>query len=168
MGFGKTFLLCLITYVGATFGGWVLVLALNGFISSFGTALTSLPTIAEAFFGPFAATPYPGDSYSGLAGAILSLSISDIVKFAFYIGAPLLAAIIAGIVGEKKAEVFGAWLLVISISMGVVLTLNLITYLIIYGGGLSVTEIINIVLGAVAHAFLYGCIALLVSKSESF
>lgn len=164
MTFGKTFLLSFVTLVAINFGGWVLYLALSGAIGQFVTQLGSLEGIAHAFFFPKKYIEYPGNTFYWL---VLSFSSDPIpadliVYLIFLIAAPLLAAIVAGIVGENKMEVFGAWMLVIGVCMGVALTLILIDQ------PQTPAFIANFVLGAFAHGLLYGCVALLVEKSESF
>jgi len=164
MGFGKTFILSLVTLVGLTFGGWVLYLALSGTIGQIGTALSSLSGIADAFFFPKILYPYPGGVFAGLVTVLFSGAITAeaITLFIFLIITPLLAAVVAGVVGESKVEVFGAWFLVIGVCMGTALTLILL------GPGLTPEGIVNFILGAVVHGLVYGCVALLVAGSESF
>ena len=169
MAFGKTFILSLVTLVGLTFGGWILVLALSGTIGEIGTYLSSLTGIASAFFFPNWLFPYPGDVYTGLLVLIFTGTIdaASITLIIFLIAAPLLAAIVAAIVGENKLEVFFGWFLAAAVSMGVSLTLIIIGYMTAYGGILP-ELIVNFILGAITQVLVYGCIGLLVAKYDSF
>ncbi len=169
MAFGKTFLLSLVTLVGLTFGGWILVLALDGSIAQIGTYLSTLPGIANAFFFPNILFPYPGDVYNGLIAIIFTgtLTAASLTLIIFLIAAPLLAAIVAGIVGENRNEVFFGWFLAAAVSMGIALTLIIIGFMTTYGGILP-ELIVQFIVGAATQALVYGCIGLLVARYDSF
>ena len=180
MAFGKTFALTLLTFIGVNFGGYVLILVIEGQIGNFLSIFTSMSELAIAFFGPI--TGYPGyilggiDIYTlegpyttfGFLGELLysgTAGLGIIIEVIFLIVAPLLAAVVAGKIGEGKKDAFGGFFLAIMISAGGALTLILIGQ--VYQSILIIT-IITIILSGVITAFLYGSVALLLNKGDLY
>jgi len=167
MGFGKAFALSLVAFIGLNFGLVIIIEAIGGTIGEFFTNLADMGNLSTALFGPIAT--YPGI----VATAMLTMLLTDAVPFdleillglIFYIVAPLLASILAGRLGENRAQCFGAWFLVAMVSMGGYLTLTLIVGV---TADLLMITIAGVILSGVINGFFYGCFALLVARSEFY
>ncbi len=164
MAFGKTFLLTLITVIGLGFLGFVLYLVLNEQIGQFGTQLSDLSNLAGALFGPIITFPYT--IIFGLANPFAeTLTAGLIILYILYIMACLLAAVVAGKIGENKQEAFGSWFLAAMICAGVALTLTLVEG--VYESQLTWT-IVSIIIAGIVNGFMYGAVALLLNKAEFY
>lgn len=175
MAFGKTFILTLVAFIGLNFVFAMIGAVLTESIDTFFTDLSDMSILAHVLGGPISL--YPGgdvigiysttpENASGLMGAIMAddMVLETVLMYIFYIVAPLLAAIIAGRVGESRGQCFGAWFLVAMIGMGIVLVLELIA------GEFEIAlgYLLKIITAGVVNALFYGCFALLLSRSEFY
>ena len=165
MGFGKAFALSLVAFIGLNFGLLIIIQAIGGIIADFFTSLADMSVLGSALFGPIAT--YPGAVATDINDMLLvgPFDLADFLGYIFFIVAPLLAAILAGRLGESRTHCFGAWFLVAMVSMGGYLTLVLITGV---PESQLVYTIISIIISGVLNGFFYGCFSLLVAKSEFY
>jgi len=176
MAFGKTFVLSLVTFIGLNFVFAIIIAALSDSIGIFLPDLMDpLSNLASALFGPIGMEDpiilvylpiLPGSVAASIPIALIDpIDLGILLGLIFFIVAPLLAAIIAGRLGESKGERFGAWFLVSMVSMGVYLILILIGE--VHASDL-ITIIVNTIISGLINGFFYGCFALLFAKSEIY
>jgi hypothetical protein len=178
MGFGKSFLFCILAFVGLNFVFTIIYYALipMGFETLF-TSIQSNPImILYYLFGSIISTPFIIFNWT-IAQPILIGDMSDLILGLGYLVSPIIAAILAGRFGENKGQSFSGWLLTAVISIA----------LIIIGSYLSpaLQDILgttyewgtptpfNIVLvysliSCMINIVFYGFFALLLSKTEYY
>jgi hypothetical protein len=179
MGFGKTFLLSLVAYIGLNFIFSILYLALGpGFDELFNRFDPNSPDYAPLMiiyylFGSIVSAPY-----INLNWVIVLPLFNDIMDFLImglgFIAAPLITALLAGKFAESKFQGFAGWLLAAIIStativVGVFLSptfeLELTTT---YGWVGFEVILISLIISCVINIIFYGFFALLISKVEYY
>ncbi|MBN1803264.1 MAG: hypothetical protein JW891_17265 [Candidatus Lokiarchaeota archaeon] len=164
MAFGKSFILSLVTVIAVGFFGFLLSMIIGEQIDQIVDNLSDLSDLSIALFGPVITFPYA--IVFGLTNSLAEpITAGIIVQSIFYIVACLLAAVVAGKLGENKQEAFGSWFLTAMICAGVALTLTLIEG--VYESLLTWT-IVSIIIAGIVNGFLYGAVALLLNKAEFY
>ncbi len=188
MGFGKTFLLSLVAFVGLNFIFSILYLALG---PGFGELLNRFNPSSPQY-APLMIIYYLFGSIASIPSIILNWviilpifppNVMDflIVGLGFLI-APLIAAILAGKFAESKFQGFAGWLLTAVISTVAVIIGAFLspifqgTLTTLYGPAWSTivititveVMIIFLVISCIVNIIFYGFFALLVSKTEYY
>ena len=164
MGFGKAFGFSLLAYAGLNFLFVIISETLNDTLNLLFQAITANPEIiVMLMFGPIAL--FPMEVYLGLVGFIMGpIDIGAIILYVGYIVAPFLAALIAGKTGGTKGGSFGGWFLTAVLSGAAVLIVAYISPAI----PVDTNYIIALVISSVTNGLLYGCFALLFTKTEYY
>lgn len=186
MGFGKTFALSLVAFIGLNFIFSILYLALGpGFDELLNRFDPDSPDYAPLMiiyylFGSIVSAPY-----INLNWAITQPLFNDMTDFLIlglgFIAAPLIAGILAGKFAESKLQGFAGWLLTsvvstVAVIIGVFLSPTFETELTTtYGSYLSIIPpidfevlMISIIISCVINVVFYGFFALLVAKTEYY
>ncbi|MFX1497814.1 MAG: hypothetical protein ACFFBH_09825 [Promethearchaeota archaeon] len=163
MGFGKAFGFSLLAYIGLNFLFVIITNTITGDLNNLFSSIGANPLILFIILlGPVTQTPTT--VYSSIASEIGlgSLDAGTIVEYIGYIAAPLVAAIIAGKVGDNKAGSFLGWLIT-TIVMAIILIILMIVGLPIVG--MTTFEILIL---AVINGIFYGTFALLFTSTEYY
>ncbi|MFX0027744.1 MAG: hypothetical protein ACFE8B_00920 [Candidatus Hermodarchaeota archaeon] len=187
MGFGKTFSLSLVAFIGLNFIFSILYLALGpGFDELFNRFDPDSPDYAPLMmiyylFGSIINAPY-----MNLNWVITQPLFNDMTDYLIlgigFIVAPLIAAILAGKFAESKLQGFAGWLLTVIISTTVVivglflrsptfeaeLTATYTPYLAIPPPISNEVIMISLIISCVINIVFYGFFALLVAKTEYY
>jgi len=194
MGFGKTFSLSLVAFIGLNFIFSILYLALGpGFNELLNRFNPNSPDYAPLMiiyylFGSVGSVPSTNMDWA-LVQPLLNDNMDFLVTGLGFIVAPLIAAILAGKFAESKFQGFAGWLLTVVVStvvvgIGVFLsptfqdTLKSETYLVFFytyfpsllipGSGGFEMILIFLLIACVINIIFYGFFALLVSKTEYY
>jgi len=172
MAFIKSFLLSLVIYVGINFLFLIIIRLISGTLDSLFSALGMAPLLILYYlFGPI--TVFPSSSI----GAIVSFSpfvLSVLLAGIGYLIAPLLAAILSGVVAESKGEAVGGWLLTAVISAGMIILALFLSGTVEgilslrYGTISQITIMIYVLISLFTNFVGYGFFALLVCKTEYY
>jgi hypothetical protein len=175
MGFGKAFLLSILAFVGLNFTFTIIHFALIplGLEELFTTIQNDPLMILFYLFGPIICSPSFIFNWV-ITQPILLDDMSYLVLGLGYLIAPIIAAILAGRLGENKGQSFGGWLLTVVISTVLVVigallnsTLQVVisaTYILGSFNEILVFSLINCVINLV----FYGFFVLLLSKTEIY
>ena len=180
MGFGKTFSLSLVAFIGLNFIFSILYLALGpGFEELLNRFNPNSPQYAPLMiiyylFGSIASVPSTILNWV-IIYPLFPPNIMDflIIGLGFLL-APLIAAILAGKFAESKFQGFAGWLLTVVIStvaviIGVFLSPTFEATLTSTYGWISFELIlISLAISCVVNIIFYGFFALLVSKTEYY
>lgn len=172
MGFGKAFGFSLLAFIGLNFLFLIIAHTISGNLNLMFGDISAQPLILFALFlGPI--YYFPGsaimNTYSaflfGVPLDVIILSIGTIVS-------PLIAAIIAGRVGENKAGSFLGWFLT-SILCAVILGIFAFidTAVLSYYGipiGDPTMTLVTCLFSGVVNGIFYGAFALLLTKTEYY
>lgn len=179
MGIGKSFLISLVAFVGLNFVFTILYYALEpvlGFEVLINEIQNAPLMIVYYLFGSIASIPSsmlnwiivdPLLSYTALTYLIMGLG---------FIVAPLIAAILAGRLGEGKYQGFVGWLLTVIVSAVAVIigiipgfsTTFVSTLTSLYGWSGFNVMLISLGVTCIVNMIFYGFFALLVSKTEYY
>ncbi len=177
MGFGKSFLLSLVAFIGLNFVFTILYYLLGaGFNALINEIQTAPLMIIYYLFGSIASVP------SNILNWVIvdplfnpPLIMSNLLMGIGFLIAPLIAAILAGKFAESKLQGFAGWLLTVVIStgaiiIGAILSPTFQTILTtLYPTWSSFNLIlIYLVVSCIVNIVFYGFFALLVSKSEYY
>ena len=177
MGFGKSFLLSLVAFVGLNFIFTILYYLLGaGFDALINEIQTAPLMIIYYLFGSIASMP------SNILNWVIvnplfnpPFIMSDLLMGLGFLVAPLIAAILAGRFAESKLQGFAGWLLTVVISTGAVIIGAILspmfqtTLTTLYPTWTSFELIlIYLVISCVVNIIFYGFFALLVSKTEYY
>ncbi|MFW9949959.1 MAG: hypothetical protein ACFFKA_07530 [Candidatus Thorarchaeota archaeon] len=185
MGFGKAFGFSLLAYIGLSFLFIVITETLSGNLNPLFNDISSNPLIIFLiFFGN--TVQLPSTVFISIYGQITIGAIDyNLIRSIGYIVTPLVAALVAGRVGENKAGSFGGFFLtsvIGSIILGILAYLS--TALMVYSGfliidpvflgyfGISVidptTTLIILVLAGAVNGIFYGAFSLMFTKTEYY
>ncbi|MFX0080476.1 MAG: hypothetical protein ACFE94_01860 [Candidatus Hodarchaeota archaeon] len=190
MGFGKSFLLSLVAFVGLNFIFVILYFAIDQDSGGFDSLMTTIEDaplmIIFYLFGSVASTPF-----INLDGAIAQPLFNGDTAFLIlslgYLAAPIIAAILAGKFAESKFQGFTGWMLTVIVStvtvvVGVFLsqtmlnTLKSSTYFVYFNtyfpslllsGGFE-EVLIYLIISCVVNIGFYSFFAFLLSKTEYY
>ncbi len=177
MGFGKSFLLSLLAFIGLNFVVSILFFAIDpdsgGFDSLMATIEEAPLMIIYYLFGSVTSVP----SYN-LDWAIVQPLFNEDNTFLIlslgYLVAPIIAAILAGKFAESKFQGFAGWLLTVIIStvavvIGVFLSPTLeLEFELVYNWVGFELILIYLVISCVVNIVFYSFFALLVAKTEYY
>ena len=185
MGFGKAFGFSLLTYIGLNFLFIIIVWTLNGHLNDLFTAISSNPLIILLIF--FGSTiQLPGTVFFSMYGQIATGLIDyNLIESIGYIVTPLIAALVAGRVGEKKAGSFGGFFLTSIIGSIILGILAFISAPIIVSSGYLIVDptflglfgiiitdptsiFIILLLAGVTSGVFYGAFSLMFTKTEYY
>ena len=168
MSFGKSFIISLVALVVLNSVVLALMYAVGYGFGDFITAITSIPLyILYMLFGSTGHAIWK--TIDGFTYAIGSDPINwpfFLLNLGFII-APLIAAVIAGRLSEKRVHAFAGFFLSVIISMliCIILVYQGFTYQILLGVDFNqTTAIINVILGSLLNGLIYGIIAYLTTK----
>ena len=174
MGFGKSFLLSLVAFVGLNFVFLLLnVLIMGGFDALMATIQYAPLMIIYYLFGSVGSVPSINMDWA----IVQPLFFSDTTLLLTGIGyllTPIIAAILAGKFAESKLQGVAGWLLTVTIStvaviIGVFLSPTVEGILTaLYGWTGFEVILIYLVISCVVNIIFYGFFALLVSKTEYY
>jgi len=180
MGFGKTFSLSLVAFIGLNFIVSLLYLALGpGFDELLNRFNPNSPDYAPLMtiyylFGSIASVPSDILNWV-IVDPLFNSNMTHLVLGIGFLVAPLIAAILAGKFAESKLQGSSGWLLTVIIStvamiIGMFLSPKFQTYLTNLYPTWSSFELILIylVISSVVNIIFYGFFALLVSKTEYY
>ena len=177
MGFGKSFLLSLVAFVGLNFIFAILYFAIDPDSGGFDSLMT---TIEEAplmiiyyLFGSIASVPS-----TNMIGAIIQPLIYEDTSFLLlglgYLAAPIIAGILAGKFAESKFQSLAGWLLTAVLSTGAIIigvflsntmeTTISVLYILTDFEDILIYLIISCVINIIFYSFF----ALLISKTEYY
>ena len=176
MGFGKSFLLSLVAFVGLNFIFILIVYLITGFNDLIDEIQNAPLMIIYYLFGAVASTPSWILDRAIVQPVFFIGDLSVLIIALGYLVSSLVAAILAGKFAESKFQGFGGWALTVIVStvamiFGIipgwsstfVSTLNLY-----YGwSGFEVT-LVYLIISCVVNILCYGFFALLVSKTEYY
>jgi hypothetical protein len=172
LGFGKAFGFSLLAYIGLSFLFIIIVETLNGTLNTLFDAISLNPfIILLIFFGPIA--NMPGSVFLALYGEIATGMINyTLIQTIGYIVTPLVAALIAGRVGENKGGSFGGFFLtsiIGAVALGILAFISSTTLELLYGPISDATAalIMLLITGAVNGVF-YGAFSLMFTKTEYY
>jgi hypothetical protein len=179
MGFGKTFSLSLVAFIGLNFIFSILYLALGpGFDELFNRFDPDSPDYAPLMiiyylFGSIVSAPY-----INLNWVIVQPLFNEIMDFLImglgFIAAPLIAALLAGKFAESKYQGFAGWLLAAIVStaaviIGVFLSSMFETELTTTYGWVGFEVIlISLINSCVINIVFYGFFSLILAKTEYY
>lgn len=175
MGFGKSFLLSLVAFVGLNFIFTILYYLLGaGFDALINEIQTAPLMIINYLFGSIASVPSNILNWV-IVDPLFNTTMTYLILGLGFLVAPLIAAVLAGIFAESKLQGFSGWLLTVVISTVAVIIgaylspmfqTNLTT---LYTTWTSFELIlIYLVISCVVNIIFYGFFALLVSKTEYY
>ena len=187
MGFGKTFSLSLVAFIGLNFVFSILYFALGpGFDTLFDrfdpdSGEYAPLMIIYYLFGSIVSAPYINMNWA-ITQPLFNEFMDFLVLGLGFIAAPLIAAILAGKFAESKLQGFAGWLLTAIVStaaviIGVFLSPTFETELTtIYGPYLSIIPIptgyeiilISIIISCLINIIFYGFFTLLIAKTEYY
>jgi hypothetical protein len=176
MGFGKSFLLSLVAFVGLNFIFTILYYILGSGFNALINEIQIAPLmIIYYLFGSIASVP-SGILNWVIVDPLFNSTMTFLVMGLGFLIAPLIAAILAGRLAESKSQGFLGWLLTVVIStvaviIGVFLSPTFETILTtLYGPEWTGFEVILIylVISCIVNIIFYGFFALLVSKTEYY
>lgn len=173
MGFGKAFLFSILAFVGLNFIFTIIYYAIGPGFDSLFTTIQNYPLmILYYLFGSIISTPSIIFNWT-IAEPFLFSTMDNLILGLGYLVAPLIAAILAGRLGESKIQSFGGWILTAVISTASVIigawlspysqNILLITY-----GWVPDVILILAIISCVINIFFYGFFALLLSKEEYY
>jgi hypothetical protein len=182
MGFGKTFSLSLVAFVGLNFIFSILYLALGpGFDELFNRFDPDSPEYAPLMiiyylFGSIVSAPYINFNW-----VIVEPLFNEIMDYLIlglgFIATPLIAAILAGVFAESKLQGFAGWLLTSIISTATVIVgvflspmfeTELTTTFAAYGWSSFEVILISLIINCVINVIFYSFFTLLISKTEYY
>jgi hypothetical protein len=180
MGFGKTFSLSLVAFIGLNFIFSIIYLALGpGFDELLNRFNPSSPQYAPLMiiyylFGSIASIPSINLNWA----IVLPLFPPNVMDFLItglgFLVAPLIASILAGKFAESKLQGFAGWLLTVVISataviIGAFLSPTFSTTLTnLYGWVGFEMILVFMAISCIVNIIFYGFFALLVSKTEYY
>ena len=179
MGFGKTFALSLVAFIGLNFIFSILYLALGpGFDELFNRFDPDSPEFAPLMiiyylFGSIVSAPYINLNWV-IVEPLFNENMDFLIMGLGFITAPLIAAILAGKFAESKFQGFAGWLLAAIIStatvvIGVFLSPAFETELTTTYGWVGFEVIlISLIISCVINIIFFGFFALLVAKTEYY
>ncbi len=174
MGFGKSFLLSLVAFVGLNFVFLLLNAVIMGGFDNLMTTIQNAPLmIIYYLFGSIGSVPSINMEWAIVQPLFLS-DTTLLITGIGYILAPLIAAILAGKFAESKLQGVAGWLLTVIIStvaviVGVFLSPTVEGILTaLYGWVGFEVILIFLVISCVVNIIFYGFFALLVSKTEYY
>lgn len=189
MGFGKSFLLSLIAFVGLNFVFTLLNVVITGGFDTLMTTIQNAPLmIIYYLFGSVSSVPLTNMDWA-IAQPLFNNDMNFLILGIGFIVAPLIAAILAGKFAESKLQGFSGWLLTVVVStvvvaIGVFLspsfqaTLKSSTYLeffttyfpalLLPGSGGFEMILVFLLIACVINIIFYGFFALIVSKTEYY
>ncbi|MHA1933374.1 MAG: hypothetical protein ACW96X_12590 [Promethearchaeota archaeon] len=177
MGFGKSFLLSLVAFVGLNFIFTILYYSLG---AGFGALITEIQTaplmIIYYLFGSIASIPSNVLNWV-LADPLFNGDMTHLIIGLGFLIAPLIAAILAGKLAESKFQGFSGWLLTVIVSTVAVIIGIIPGFSSTFVGTLTSLYptwtsfelmLIYLVISCVINIIFYGFFALLVSKTEYY
>ncbi len=176
MGFGKSFLLSLVAFVGLNFIFTILNYILgSGFNALINEIQTAPLMIIYYLFGSIASIPSTILNWV-IVDPLFNSTMTNLVMGLGFLVAPLIAAILAGRLAESKSQGFLGWLLTAIIStvaviIGIIpnLSATFVNKLnLIYGWSGFEVILIYLVISCIVNIIFYGFFALLVSKTEYY
>jgi len=174
MGFGKTFALSLVAFIGLNFIFSILYFALGpGFDELFNTFESAPLMIIYYLFGSIVSAPYINLNWV-IVEPLFNENMDFLIMGLGFIAAPLIAAILAGKFAESKFQGFAGWLLAAVIStatvvIGVFLSPAFETELTLTYGWVGFEVIlISLIISCVINIIFFGFFALLVAKTEYY
>jgi hypothetical protein len=172
VGFGKAFGFSLLAYIGLNFLFIVIVETLSGNLNILFSDISNDPwIILLIFFGTTA--NMPGTLFLSIYAQITMGTVDySLIRNIGYIVTPLVAALVAGRVGENKAGSFGGFFLTSilgSIALGILAYISAATlgYFGIPVIDPTATLITLLIAGAVNGVF-YGAFSLMFTKTEYY
>ncbi len=172
MGFGKAFGFSLLAYIGLNFLFIVIVETLSGDLNLLFSDISSNPLIILLiFFGTTA--NMPGNVFLSMYAQIATGAIDyNLIETIGFFVTPLVAALVAGRVGENKGGSFGGFFLTSilgSLVLGILAYVSPATliYFSIPVIDPTATLIILLIAGAVNGVF-YGAFSLMFTKTEYY
>ena len=186
MGFGKTFSLSLVAFIGLNFIFSILNIALgpgfdglyNGFDELFNifdpdSSEYAPLMIIYYLFGSIVSAPY-----INLNWVIVEPLFNEIMDFLIlglgFIAAPLIAAILAGKFAESKFQGFAGWMLSAIVSTGAVIVGVFLSFTFetelstSYGWVGFEVILISLIINCVINIIFYGFFAMLLAKTEYY
>jgi hypothetical protein len=172
LGFGKAFGFSLLAYIGLNFLFIVIVETLSGNLNILFSDISADPLIILLiFFGT--TTNMPGTVFLSMYTQIATGTIDyNLIRNIGYFVTPLVAALVAGRVGENKAGSFGGFFLtsiIGSVALGILAYISTATlaYFLIIVIDPTATFITLLIAGAVNGVF-YGAFSLMFTKTEYY
>jgi hypothetical protein len=172
LGIGKAFGFSLLAYIGLNFLFIVIVETLSGNLNPLFKDIINNPLIILLiFFGT--TVNLPGEVFLSIYAQIASETVDyNLIRNIGYFVTPLVAALVAGRVGENKAGSFGGFFLtsiIGAVALGILAYISAIT--LAYFGIIVIdptsTLIILLIRGAVNGVF-YGAFSLMFTKTEYY
>ena len=175
MGFGKSFLLSLVAFIGLNFIVSILYFALDvGFDTLMDNIQNAPLMIIYYLFGSVTSVPSNNMDWA-IVQPLFNEDNTFLILSLGYLVAPIIAAILAGKFAESKFQGFAGWLLTVIVStvavvIGVFLspTLELEFGKLFYNWTGFELILIYIVISCVVNIVFYSFFALLVSKTEYY
>ncbi|MFX0033175.1 MAG: hypothetical protein ACFE8V_07685 [Promethearchaeota archaeon] len=162
MGFGKAFGFSLLAYIGLNFLFVIITNTITGELNTIFSNIAANPFILFIILlGPVIETPTAVYLSIITDMGLGPLTIGSIVEYIGYIAAPLVAAIIAGKVGDNKTGSFLGWFIA-TIVMAIIIII-----LIIFGILVGITTFEVLILAAINGIF-YSAFALLFTSTEYY
>lgn len=178
MGFGKSFLLSLVAFVGLNFIFTILFFAIDsdsgGFDSLMSTIQDAPLMIIYYLFGSVTSVPSNNLDWA-IVQPLFEENTTYLILSLGYLAAPIIAAILAGKFAESKFQGFAGWLLTVIVStvavvIGVFLSpkLELEFGKIFYDWTGFELILIYLLISCVVNVVFYSFFALLISKTEYY
>lgn len=175
MGFGKSFLLSLVAYIGLNFIVSILYFALDAGFDTLMDNIQNAPLmIIYYLFGSVTSVPSNNLDWA-IVQPLFNEDNTFLILSLGYLVAPIIAAILAGKFAESKFQDFAGWLLTVIVStvavvIGVFLspTLELEFGKLFYNWTGFELILIYLIISCVVNIVFYSFFALLVSKTEYY
>jgi hypothetical protein len=168
MGIVKAFLFSLLALVLSNLLLVMLAYLLN---NNFDTFITGITTDFIYFlYTLFASIGHPiWDTIENLASIIALSNLFYLLLILALLLSPIIAALVAGRLGEKRTNSFAGFFLtaIVSLSVSIYLVISSVSYQLILGNSLNqTTAIINVLLGGLLNGLIFGLIAYLTTKKK--
>ncbi|MHA2006896.1 MAG: hypothetical protein ACXABO_02765 [Promethearchaeota archaeon] len=176
MGFGKSFLLSLVAFVGLNFVFSLLYYVITAGFDSFLTTITDAPLMILYFlFGSAASIPSTNLNWA-IVEPLLNSNMDFLILGIGFLITPIIASILAGKFAESKGQGIGAWLLTTVISTAAIVigvipgfsSTFVSTILTFYGWSGFELTLIFLVISCVVNIVYGGFFALLVVETEYY
>ena len=177
MGFGKSFLLSLVAFIGLNFVVSILFFAIDPDSGGFDSLMTTIEKaplmIIYYLFGSVTSVPSNNMDWA-IVQPLFNEDNTFLILSLGYLVAPIIAAILAGKFAESKFQGFAGWLLTVIVStvavvIGVFLSPTLeLEFELVYNWVGFELILIYLVISCVVNIVFYSFFALLVSKTEYY
>jgi len=162
MGFGKAFGFSLLAYIGLNFLFVIITNTITGELNTLFSDIAANPFILFIILlGPVTETPTAVYFSIITEMGLGPLAVGSIVEYIGYIAAPLIAAIIAGKVGDNKTGSFLGWFIA-AIVMAIILIILIIVSILI---GMTTFEVLIL---AAINGIFYSTFALLFTSTDIY